>query len=261
MRKITSNDGAPIARYASGSGPALLLIHGSLSEHTRWQPILSLLSQKFTVYTMDRRGRCESGDRPDYAIQCEFDDIAAVARSIAGPINLVAHSYGAVCALEAALQLEQLHKLVLYEPPIQIGIRFQPPGVIDHIQAALDAGDREQAVSLFATEVLRMKPGDLERFRTLPAWQRSISTVHTLPREMIAVEAYQFEPARFNDFSVPTLLLLGEQSPPFFARVIEALSAVLPDSRVVVLPGQQHAAMDTAPQLFVAEVVGFLSSP
>jgi pimeloyl-ACP methyl ester carboxylesterase len=208
---------------------------------------------------MDRRGRCESGDCLDYTIQCEFDDIAAVARSITGPVNVVAHSYGAVCALEAALQLEQLHKLVLYEPPIQIGIRFQPPGVIDHIRAALAAGDREQAVSLFATEVLRMKPRDLERFRTLPAWQRSVSTVPTLPREMIAVEDYHFEAARFKNFTVPTLLLLGEQSPPLFARVIEALSTTLPDSRVVLLPGQQHAAMDTAPQLFVDAVVRFLA--
>jgi pimeloyl-ACP methyl ester carboxylesterase len=88
MKKITSNDGTPIARYARGTGPALLLIHGSLSEHTRWQPVLSLLGERFTVYTMDRRGRGQSGDGPGYTIQCEFDDIAAVARSIGEPVHL-----------------------------------------------------------------------------------------------------------------------------------------------------------------------------
>jgi pimeloyl-ACP methyl ester carboxylesterase len=259
MKKITSNDGTPIALYAGGTGPALLLIHGSLSEHTRWEPILPLLSERFTVYTIDRRGRGESGNGPDYAIQCEFDDIAAVARSIAGPVSLVAHSYGAVCALEAALRLDNLHKLVLYEPPIQLGIRFQPLGAIDRIQAFVDAGDREGAVTIFATEVLRMKPRDLERFRTLPAWQTAISTVHTLPREMIAVEEYHFDPTRFKAFTLPTLLLLGGDSPPFFAQVIEALAAALTNSRVVRLPGQQHAAMDSAPDLFVDEIVRFVS--
>lgn len=259
MKKITSNDGTPIALYAGRTGPALILIHGSLSEHNRWEPILPLLSRRFTVYTLDRRGRCESGDCPDYAIQREFDDIAAVAHSIVGPVILVAHSYGAVCALEAALQLENLHKLVLYEPPVQIGIRFQPLGAIDRIQAFVDAGNREGAVTVFATEVLRMKPRDLERFQTLPAWQTALSTIHTLPREMIAVEEYHFDPTRFKDFTTPTLLLLGGNSPLFFAQVIDALAAALSSSRVVLLPGQQHAAMDTAPDLFVDEIVRFVS--
>jgi pimeloyl-ACP methyl ester carboxylesterase len=39
---------------------------------------------------------------------------------------------------------------------------------------------------------------------------------------------------------------------------METVSAALPNSRVVVLPGQQHIAMDTAPDLFVREVVAFL---
>lgn len=260
MKKIMSKDGTPIAIYTGGTGPSLILVHGSLSEHTRWSSVLSMFSENFTVYTMDRRGRSGSGDRADYSIDREFDDIVAVAHSITEPVNLVAHSYGATCTLEAALRIENLHKLVLYEPPIQTEIRFQPLGVIDRIQAFLDVGDREGAVTIFATEVLKMKPHELQRFRTLPTWQTSVSTIHTLPREMIAVEEYQFDAARFKDFTIPTLLLLGGESPPFFAKVIEAVSTALSNSQVVVLPGQQHAAMDTAPQLFVNEVVRFLSS-
>jgi pimeloyl-ACP methyl ester carboxylesterase len=34
--------------------------------------------------------------------------------------------------------------------------------------------------------------------------------------------------------------------------------AALPKSRLVVLPGQQHTAMNTAPELFVREVLQFL---
>jgi hypothetical protein len=32
----------------------------------------------------------------------------------------------------------------------------------------------------------------------------------------------------------------------------------LPDCRLVVMPGQRHAAIDTATELFVSEVLGFL---
>jgi pimeloyl-ACP methyl ester carboxylesterase len=113
---------------------------------------------------------------------------------------------------------------------------------------------------IFASEVLRMKSLDLERFRALPSWQTAVATVHTLPREMIAVEEYNFVADRFKDFTVPTLFLLGSESPPFFAAVIEALNDALSHSHIVVLPGQRHAAMDSAPQLFVNEVVRFLLS-
>ena len=39
---------------------------------------------------------------------------------------------------------------------------------------------------------------------------------------------------------------------------IENWHAALPNSRIVVLPDQQHIAMDTAPDLFVSEVQTFL---
>jgi hypothetical protein len=32
----------------------------------------------------------------------------------------------------------------------------------------------------------------------------------------------------------------------------------LPTSRIVVLPGQQHVAINTAPELFVRELVAFV---
>jgi hypothetical protein len=37
------------------------------------------------------------------------------------------------------------------------------------------------------------------------------------------------------------------------------VSAALPTTRIAVMPGQQHVAMDTAPELFLNAVIGFLS--
>jgi hypothetical protein len=36
---------------------------------------------------------------------------------------------------------------------------------------------------------------------------------------------------------------------------------LLPASRTVMLPGQPHTAMDTAPELFVRELLAFLAEP
>jgi len=61
--RVISADGTPIAYWRGGMGPALLLIHGAMSDHRRWR-IAPLLHPHRTVYAMDRRGRGASGDAP-----------------------------------------------------------------------------------------------------------------------------------------------------------------------------------------------------
>jgi len=58
---------------------------------------------------------------------------------------------------------------------------------------------------------------------------------------------------------VPTLLLLGGDSPPVYSDFIQQVNAALPNSTIVVMPGQQHIAMNTR-ELFIKEVVRFLTN-
>jgi pimeloyl-ACP methyl ester carboxylesterase len=57
----TSRDGTRIAYLRTGDGPALILVHGTTADHSRWETVLPLLEPHVTVYAMDRRGR---GGRP-----------------------------------------------------------------------------------------------------------------------------------------------------------------------------------------------------
>jgi pimeloyl-ACP methyl ester carboxylesterase len=262
MEKILSKDGTLIAYQRSGSGAPLVLVHGTGGFSTRWKPILPALEKYFTVYAVDRRGRGESGDGSNYAIEREFDDVAAVVDSIGNGVNLLSHSFGAVCALEAALRTSHLRKLILYEPPLAlVGLSIYPEGIIDRLQAQLDSGDRRGVLTTFFHEVVRMPAHEFELFQLSPAFPARIAPAHTLPRELRVHEAYQFKPERFKTLNVPTLLLLGGDSPSFFKAAIEAVNGALPNSRIVVLPGQKHIAMDTAPDLFVREVLAFLAEP
>jgi pimeloyl-ACP methyl ester carboxylesterase len=262
VHKIISPDGTPIAYARSGMGPPLVLVHGTSATSTRWTPILPALEQHFSVYAIDRRGRGESGDNDNYAIQREFEDIAAVVDSIGEPTILLGHSFGALCALEAALLTRNLHKLVLYEPPIPTSsLMINPEGVIDRLQVLLNAGDREGVLTTFFREVVKMPPDEFERFSSLPAWQARLASAHTVPREMQVEEQYEFNAERFKDLHTPTLLLLGGDSPDLFRQAIETIDTSLPNSRMAVMPGQQHIAMNTAPQLFLQEVLAFLFEP
>src|SRR5688572_24310787 len=118
MSTFRSGDGTTIACEKIGSGPPLVLVHGTAADHTRWAPVLPALSGRFTIYACDRRGRGASGDGASYAMEREFEDVAAVVDGIGGPVDLLGHSYGALCSLEAAVLARNLRRLALYEPPI-----------------------------------------------------------------------------------------------------------------------------------------------
>lgn len=261
-QSVTSRDGTRIAYWQSGSGPPLVLVHGTTADRTRWARLLPQLEPHFTVYTMDRRGRGGSGDAPRYSIEREFEDVAAVIEAIEEPVFLLGHSYGAICSLEASLLTVKVKRLILYEPPIPLGAAVYPAGVPERIQALVDAGELERGLEVFFREVVQMPDAEFGVYRSLPTWQGRIALAPTIPRELVIERTYRFQPDRFAAFDVPTLLLLGGDSPPVFRKVIDALGAALPASRVAILPGQQHVAMDTAPELFLREVLAFLfSSP
>jgi pimeloyl-ACP methyl ester carboxylesterase len=258
MESAVSRDGTEIGFSRSGAGPALLLVHGTTADRSRWDGVSPALEERFTVYAMDRRGRGLSGDAAKYSIMREAEDVVAVIEAIGGLVSVLGHSYGAACSLEACLLTDQIGRLVLYEPPLPTGLPMYPTDTPDRMQGLLDQGERELALEMFFREVVRMPEDELRAFRELSMWQRRIALTHTVPREMVIDRVYRFDPERFSHLQVPTLLVLGGDSPETFRRPIEALEKALPVNRVVVLPGQGHAAMDAGRELFLREVMGFL---
>jgi pimeloyl-ACP methyl ester carboxylesterase len=264
METIRSIDSTPIAFERSGSGPPLVLVHGAAGDHRRWDVsgVREALARHHELYAMDRRGRGQSGDSVEYRLELEFKDVAALVRSIDGPVDLLGHSYGALCALEAALRAENLRRLILYEPPIPLdGGPLADPGVVARVEALVSAGEREEALIVFLRDVAALEPDEIRILKEAPSWPGRVAAAHTLPREERAADGYHFDPARFHAMRTPTLLLAGGESDPLYQAATRAVSAALPLSRTVVLEGQKHVAMNTAPERFVREVVGFLGAP
>ena len=260
MHTIVSKDGTPLVCHRAGSGPPLVLVHGTGGSAARWTPILPALGAHFTVYAPDRRGRGQSGDAPEYEIEREFEDVVAVVESIDQPAFLLGHSYGGICALEAVRLTSRVRKLVLYEPPVPVeGVPIYAPGIIDRLESLMAAGELENVATTFLLDVVRMPRHELEMLQASPGWRDRVAAAHTLPRELRAHVRYRFQPERFKNLNVPTLLMAGGDSPQLFKAAIELLKTALPHSQVVALAGQQHIAMDTAPELFLREVVSFLS--
>lgn len=257
--RAISRDGTPIGYRRSGRGPALVLVHGTTADSTRWERVLPLLEPHVTVYAMDRRGRGLSGDGDDYSLELEAADVVAVVDAVGaagdgGPVDVLGHSYGAHCVLEALLLTDRIRRAVLYEPAV---FPMMPTELTDRL-AALLAENRREDVLTTLLRYVGMGEDQLAQARSRPSWADRVAAAHTVVREQRVEDDYRFDPRRFAAVEAPTLLLAGSETPAELAASTAALAEALPGSRAVTLTGQGHVAMFTAPEMFCSAVLGFL---
>lgn len=258
---VTSADGTTIAYERMGSGPPLVLVYGNGDVHKFWDEggVRSAFADQYTVYAVERRGRGESGDGAEYELEREAEDVAAVVEAIDEPVTLLGHSGGALYSLEAALRTDNLRKLILYEPPIQVGDNeLDIAEELVEMRTLVERGENEQALVLFGRDIAGLPPDEIDALRSAPVWQEMVDAAHTLPRELEAISEYGFDAARFANTTTPTLLLAGGESPPLYGDATRAVNEALPNSRIASFEGEQHMAMHTAPNRFVHEVVAFI---
>ena len=92
---MPSKDGTSIGYQRSGEGSSVLLVHGATDDHRKWIAAGAPMEQQhYRVFAMDRRGRGHSG-APAYALEREWEDVAAVIDGIGGAVDVVGHSSGA----------------------------------------------------------------------------------------------------------------------------------------------------------------------
>lgn len=258
LHTVRSTDGTPIAYEKIGAGPPLVLVHGGVSDRTYWAPVAQALAERFTVVTVDRRGRGASGDTAPYAIEREFDDIAAVVDAIGEPVHLLGHSYAGICALEAALRTPNLRTLSLYEPPFGMNDAI-PEEFAAELDALVAAGDDDAAVELMMIEVVGLPREALAELRAeTAAWQPMVDSVHTLPRELRSVMTFAFDARRYTAIDVPTVLLTGTLTPPELCVGVGLVRDAVTGARVVSMEGVDHEAVTTGPEVLTAALVGTL---
>ena len=89
-------NGVELAVQVVGSGPPIVLVHGSLDDHRAWERIVRALAGSHMVVTYDRRGHGGSSCPPGQGrISEDVEDLAGVlcALKLNAPL-VVGHSYG-----------------------------------------------------------------------------------------------------------------------------------------------------------------------
>lgn len=264
LTHVTSADGTMIAVFVSGRGRPLVVVPGTTSDHTSWRFVAPLLETHVAVHAVDRRGRGDSGDSPNYTLAKEYADIAAVVDAAAAAsgsaVDVLGHSYGGNVAFGAATLTTNIRRLVLYEgwPVPNIAHRTVSSEAMRRLDTLLAQGRDEQLLQTFYRDVVMMTEEEINAIKATPTWPTRVATASTVPRELRAFGGQAFDPEAAANISVPTLLLVGSDSPDQIKANPEIVAAALPDARIHLLNGQTHIAHLTDPQSLAEAILSFL---
>jgi hypothetical protein len=254
MEKVTSADGTAIAYDRTGSGPAVVLVCGGSVDRMSNAPLATLLAQDYTVYNYDRRGRGDSGDAAEYAIERELEDLDAIFAAAGGSACLYGTSSGAALALLATAAGRPVPKLALWEPPyILEGTRAVPPADTASIYRAFVAeGRRDKAAEYFMAEVVGLPAEFVAMAKESPWWPAQEAIAHTLAYDATIMGDYSI-PAEAAAVTAPTRVFTGGASEDWMKAGNEAVLAVLPNATRRVIPDQQHNVDPAALAPFLKE--------
>jgi pimeloyl-ACP methyl ester carboxylesterase len=260
---VESADGTALAVWVGGEGPPIVLVHGSVADHTTLTPLIDDLCNHMATFSMDRRGFGASGETAPYTIERDFEDVAAVVDAVASrtgaPVALFGHSYGANCAMGGAALTDNVHHLVLYEP--SLGVAY-PPGSIESVESAVAAGDLDAAVVTVLVEIVGMSQEEIDALRAsrTPDWATRIASAWTLPRECRVEQTWVYRPGQFETIQAPTLLLAGSETPDDLTKATHRAADAIPDARIHVLEGHGHMAHKADPALVGAILRRFVTT-
>jgi pimeloyl-ACP methyl ester carboxylesterase len=249
MYTAISRDGTKLAYDKVGQGPALLLVAGAFSyrKFPGQVQLANLLSESFTVYNYDRRGRGDSGDTQPYDIAREIEDIEAMIDEAGGSAHVWGLSSGAVLALQAAARGVNITKLALHEPPfvVEAADRKPPQNFVIHITELIAANRRAEAIKYFMTKGMGAPSFIVTLMRIMPGvWSRLMAVAHTLPYDAALLDGYMegksLPTTLWSTVTMPTLVLEGTESPAALRHGAQALAAVLPNAQLRSKKGLGH---------------------
>ncbi|MGB9111946.1 MAG: alpha/beta hydrolase [Acidimicrobiales bacterium] len=257
-----SADGTIIGYFKVGQGPPVILLHGAGQSSENFSELARDLSDRFTVFVPDRRGRGSSGPYGDFhGLRSEIEDLSALLDA-SGAQDVFGLSSGAVIAIETALVRSDIAKLALYEPPLSFdGVvhaewlpryeRHLDNGRPGAALASVLKGTADRGPLVFVPRVLLGAFFDFAIKRTA---DRASQPGSSSPLELIPTVRYDAETVmdaagpleRFAGLSCDVLLLGGSRSARKLTASLEGLSGVLPHAEKVIFRGVGHTAADNS---------------
>ncbi|MCP4317294.1 MAG: alpha/beta hydrolase [Hyphomicrobiales bacterium] len=234
------------------SAPVVAL-HSSASSSTQWKHLAGEINGRFALSAPDLPGYGSS----EMTIRPTEEGVVAVAAPViehiaefGQPVHLVGHSHGAAVALKVALMRPDLVKsLTLYEPA---AFHFLNAGddqdralfaeisdVRDAVKTGAEAGTEDRGMAGF----IDFWNGEGTWTSLLPHSREKLSAMAASILTDFAcgfAETWTLEDV--SRLTMPTLVLMGLESPEVAQHVAASIAGAVPDARLAMLPGLGHMA-------------------
>ncbi|OZC66996.1 alpha/beta hydrolase [Rhodococcus sp. 06-470-2] len=232
-------------------GPPLVLLPGAGATSTVWFANVAAFSRHYRVYAVDLMGdvgRSVPGERAIDSVEELLGWLSAVLDELNLPTAaLCGHSYGAMIALAYALRNDsRVDALTLLDPNACFG-SMSPRYLLHAIPILLSPNEKRQ--------------------RRFVAWETDGQALDSDWLDVLALGAAHFptaktivpqrpKPAAFEGFDVrTTVVLAGKGKVHNAARIEEAVHAVLPSARTVILGSATHHGLPMHPAAEVNEIL------
>lgn len=249
---VTSADGTTIAYTAWGEGDPIVIIDGATAYRASTPEnaaAAALLADEFQVINYDRRGRGDSGDTTPYAVEREYEDLAAILEQVGQgrPASVFGWSSGGNLALNAVHAGVPVARLAVFEPNAAVD-DTRPPLPADYVElldTAVDEGRPGDAVALFMTAAAMMPVEMVEEMRGEEWWlglEAIAGTIAYDGRQVgDALSGRPLRPELWDRVGVPVLVMHGEDTWPAMVAGSRAIAAHLPTATLKSVPGQEHS--------------------
>lgn len=256
--------------FREGSGRPVVMIGGGVYGAAMFAPHARDLSRIYDVIRVQtlnvQQADIGGAMPPDYSISAEAEAVHQTLLSIgvAGPVDMIGSSFGAVVALRlATLHPERVRSLVLFEPPAFWVLPPQEIASDQELREMLDLSSRMSgSVAPSDDELYRFRcilgtcPAAIPRSEDpdRPSWDRSRLAM----RGLAAVAAHHESPDAIQKLQIRVLLIHGAQTVRFHRRINDLLSGLFSNVEVAEIPGT-HGASRTSVAPFLEITRAFLA--
>ncbi len=257
-------NGARIHYTVSGSGPAVVLIHGWALDLREWTDQIAALTPRYRVVAFDRRGFGKSTG--DMDVSADPGDVRALLDTLGvRSAILVGHSAGAMVAQRfTAAMPDRVNALVLYGGPPPAGFRDpQAP------RPAEDAQARGAIARQYGLDSLLRAVEAQPQFRPGPnRTSAMVSRIDSIVKAYSGRDVLDPHPQsgtfpaasldQMKSWRFPILFISGEHEARPWQVMSDSIVRWMPNAKKVLIPGGGHGVHFDEPRRFNAALLAFL---
>lgn len=256
---------AGLASMVAGSGPDVVLVHGSVGDYRQWGAVSVPLAARHTVVAISRRHhwpQAAASRDVRYTYDDHRDDLLQYVRSRPERVHLVGHSYGAGVVLLAALSdPSRVRTITLIEPAFNTLLPADAPGLeceqvsrtamVAEVRARAAAGDDAGATRALIDWV-QGGPGGFDGLSAdVRQWMldNAVTAGPTLGHIPPVVTVEQL-----RELIVPTLVVTGQRTRLYYRLIGERVAAAVPQARYTQIADAMHMSIVERPDAVAAAI-------